>query len=87
MLNTWDRISRLDAIEEKSEPKDRAVESIKNETEKSLKNTNTISELWDNFKQSNIYVIKILKKAKGRPKKLWKSNSQNFCKSDKNYKR
>ena len=55
MLNTWDKISKLDAVEENtSELKDMAVESMKNETEKSLKHTNTISELWDNFKQSNI---------------------------------
>lgn len=38
MLNIWDGISKLDAIEENtSELKDTTVESMKNETEKSLK--------------------------------------------------
>ena len=32
VLNAWDRISRLDAKENISEPKDMVVESMKNET-------------------------------------------------------
>lgn len=75
MLNIWDRINNLDAVEENtSELKHMAVESTKNETKKTLKNMNTISQLWDNFKQLNIEVIKILK-ARGDPKCFWRSNS------------
>lgn len=58
-------MSRLDAAEENiSEPKYMAVESMKMKQKKSIKNTDTISELSDNFKQSNIDIIKILKKAR-----------------------
>ena len=57
---------RLDTKEEKiSEPKDLTIETIQNETQRKriifFLNEQSITELWNNFKQSDICIIGILK--------------------------
>lgn len=62
--------TELDTTEEKtSEFKDIEIEIFQNKTqcEKILKKTQSISELWNNIKQSNIHVI-TYRKTKGRGK-------------------